>query len=67
MRLWLAASRRAIAKSEALTQAGLLLLSRTEAGARKVRLLGLSVSGFPENGDLSENQPELPLQWRDGI
>ena len=58
---------RAIAKSEALTQAGLLLLSRTEAGARKVRLLGLSVSGFPENGDLSENQPELPLQWDGGI
>ena len=56
-----------VAKPEALTQAGTLLLSRTEVGTRKVRLLGLSVSGFPENSDWTEKQPELPLQWQDGI
>ena len=52
-----------IARATALEKVGSMLLERTEAGKRKVRLMGLSVSGFPD-GSKSENiQLELPLQW----
>ena len=36
---------------------------RTEAGKRKVRLLGLSVSNYPDGRDKEQIQLELPLLW----
>lgn len=55
----------AISQAEALEKVGLILMERTEAGVRKVRLLGLSVSGFPSNEAPECIQLTLPLQWRD--
>jgi len=55
-----------VAAADALEQTGALLLKRTEAGLRKVRLLGLSVSGFPHEDPGKAVQLELPLEWRDG-
>ena len=55
---------RSIDRAEQLEQAGLILLKRTEAGARKVRLMGLSASSFPDGKDRNSEQPELPLQWQ---
>ena len=50
-----------------LEKIGQLLLERTEAGRRKVRLLGLSVSNFPDL-TLPENiQLELPLEWENMV
>ncbi len=54
-----------VAAAEALEQTGVLLLARTEAGQRKVRLMGLSVSGFPDETPGKPLQPELPLEWPD--
>ena len=54
-----------VAAADALEQTGAILLKRTEAGARKVRLLGLSVSGFPHEDPGKAVQLELPLEWRD--
>ncbi len=52
-----------VARAFELERTGVILLERTEAGKRKVRLMGLSVSGFPaETSDLPI-QPELPLGW----
>lgn len=53
----------AIAGAEVLEKIGRLLLTRTEAGKRKVRLMGLSVSGFPERNEAVAVQLELPLDW----
>lgn len=47
----------------ALLQAGRILLKRTDAGARKVRLMGLSVSGFDDGSKQKNTHPELPLIW----
>ena len=52
-----------IAAAAALEQAGAILLERTEAGTRKVRLMGLSVSGFPGGNVQKSVQLELPLEW----
>lgn len=52
-----------ISRSAALEKVGLMLLARTEAGRRKVRLMGLSVSGFPDGSKPENIQLELPLQW----
>lgn len=52
-----------IAQADALEKIGLILLSRTEAGPRKVRLMGMSVSGFPEDNSTTI-QLELPLEWK---
>ena len=54
-----------VAAAEALEQTGVELLQRTEAGARKVRLMGLSVSGFPHEDPDKAVQLELPLEWQD--
>ena len=53
----------AVAHAAALEKIGLILLSRTEVGKRKVRLMGLSVSGFPDNAVQEMVQLELPLNW----
>ena len=56
-----------IAQAAALEKAGIMLLARTEAGRRKVRLLGVSVSGFSD-GEAPENiQLELPLEWENMV
>ena len=56
-----------ISQALALEKVGLMLLERTEAGKRKVRLMGLSVSGFPD-GTAPENiQLELPLEWENMV
>ena len=52
-----------VAAPEILEQCGVLLLARTEAGKRKVRLMGLSVSGFPHEDPAKAVQLELPLEW----
>ena len=39
-------------------------MERTEIGKRKVRLMGLSVSGFPGSKADSVIQLELPLEWQ---
>ena len=52
-----------IASAAALEQAGAILLERTEVGTRKVRLMGLSVSGFPGGNVQKSVQLELPLEW----
>ena len=54
-----------IAQATALEKVGLILLERTEAGKRKVRLMGLSVSGFPDGSKSKNIQLELPLEWAD--
>ena len=54
-----------IAQATALEKVGLILLERTEAGKRKVRLMGLSVSGFPDDSKSKNIQLELPLEWAD--
>ena len=56
-----------IASAKALEKIGLILLARTEAGARKVRLLGLSVSNFPDGRQCRDIQLELPLQWYENL
>jgi len=53
-----------VSRAEALEKIALILLERTEAGKRKVRLLGLSVSSFPENDKPESIQLELPLDWQ---
>ena len=50
-----------------LEKIGLMLLERTEAGKRKVRLMGLSVSGFPDGTAPEHIQLELPLEWNSRI
>ena len=54
----------AVSCAEALEKIGLILLERTEAGKRKVRLMGLSVSGFPEDNAPECIQMELPFLWQ---
>ena len=54
-----------IAQAMALEKIGLMLLARTEAGKRKVRLMGLSVSGFPDGSKPEHVQLELPLEWEE--
>lgn len=46
--------------SETIYNTALKLLERTEAGPRKVRLLGISTSGFPTNSPPPE--PNYPIQ-----
>ena len=52
-----------IAAASALEKIGIILIMRTEAGKRKVRLLGLSVSNFPDGRAKEQIQLELPLLW----
>ena len=52
-----------IAQASMLEKVGLMLLERTEAGKRRVRLMGLSVSGFPDGSAPEYIQLELPLEW----
>lgn len=56
-----------IADAQSLVKLGLILMERTEAGKRKVRLMGLSVSGFPDSKADSVIQLELPLEWHQDI
>ena len=56
-----------IALAPALEKVGLMLLERTEAGNRKVRLMGLSVSGFPDGSEKEYIQLELPLEWENMV
>ena len=53
----------AVNQAEALEKTALILLERTEAGVKKIRLMGLSVSNFPENNNTEIMQMELPLDW----
>ncbi|MBO5924594.1 MAG: hypothetical protein J6Q81_08780, partial [Lentisphaeria bacterium] len=55
------------AQASALEKIGLLLLERTEVGKRKVRLMGLSVSGFPDLTIPENIQLELPLEWENMV
>lgn len=50
-------------QAEALEKTALVLLERTEAGQKKIRLMGLSVSNFPEGNNPEFVQMELPLDW----
>ena len=54
----------AVAKADALEKVGMMLLERTAVGERKIRLLGLSVSGFPDGSSQQSVQMELPLEWK---
>ncbi|MBE6403589.1 MAG: DNA polymerase IV [Lentisphaerae bacterium] len=56
-----------IAQASMLEKVGLMLLERTEAGKRKVRLMGLSVSGFPDGSAPEYIQLELPLEWENMV
>lgn len=53
----------AVNQAKALEKTALILLERTEAGVKKIRLMGLSVSNFPENNKTEFVQMELPLDW----
>ena len=53
----------AAAQAEALEAAANILLTRTEVGKRKVRLLGISSSNFADDDISRCEQPELPLPW----
>ena len=55
------------AQASALEKIALLLLERTEVGKRKVRLMGLSVSGFPDLTIPENIQLELPLEWENMV
>ena len=52
-----------VCSADALEKTGLILLERTRAGERKVRLMGLSVSGFSAGDKEKCVQLELPLEW----
>ncbi|MBE6368740.1 MAG: DNA polymerase IV [Lentisphaerae bacterium] len=53
----------AVNDAQQLAAAARTLLERTEAGKRKVRLIGVSCSNFPAAETQTMLHPELPLLW----